>query len=86
MVEQRSPKPRVVGSSPTRPASLKYMINKIITFVSSEVPIELKKVTWPTKAELIDATIIVVISAFFLGIYVAGIDFVFSRFLALIIQ
>lgn len=61
------------------------MIIKITSFFS-EVFIELKKVTWSTRQELIDATLIVVVSAALLGFYIAGVDVVLSRFLALIIR
>ena len=61
------------------------MITKITSFFS-EVVTELKKVTWSTRQELIDATLIVVVSAAILGFYIAGVDVVLSRFLALIIK
>jgi len=52
----------------------------------AEVVVELKKVAWPTKRELIDATWVVVLSSFFLGIFIAGTDFLLSKFLGLIIR
>ena len=36
---------------------------------------ELKKATWPTKTELRDSTIIVLIATVILGSYIALIDF-----------
>ena len=84
MVERRSPKPCVVGSSPTRPVGL-TMIGKIQKFFS-EVAGELKKVNWATRQELIDATWIVVVSSAVLGVFISVIDFGLSRFLALIIR
>ena len=84
MVERRSPKPCVVGSSPTRPVGL-TMITKIQKFVS-EVVVELKKVSWATRQELIDATWIVIISSACLGVFIAVLDFGFSRLLTLIVR
>ena len=61
------------------------MIGKVRKFIT-EVVIEVKKVSWPTRQELKDATWIVVISATFLGTFIAFIDFVLSRLLGLIIR
>ncbi len=40
-----------------------------------EMTIELKKATWPTKMELRDSTVIVLIATAILGSYIALIDF-----------
>ena len=40
-----------------------------------EMMIELKKATWPTKMELRDSTVIVLIATAILGSYIALIDF-----------
>ena len=40
-----------------------------------EMMTELKKATWPTKTELRDSTIIVLIATTILGSYIALIDF-----------
>ncbi|MFA5088050.1 MAG: preprotein translocase subunit SecE [Candidatus Omnitrophota bacterium] len=61
------------------------MIKKIRKFVT-EVILELKKVSWSTKKELIDSTWIVFLSTFFLGIFIAATDFVLSKLLELIIR
>ena len=60
------------------------MVGKIHKFIS-EVTVELKKVSWSTRKELIDATWIVIISTAFLGIFISGTDFVLSKLLGLII-
>ena len=57
---------------------------KIKKFVN-EVVVELKKVSWSTKKELIDATWIIMLSSAFLGIFIATVDFVLSKMLGLII-
>ncbi len=46
---------------------------------------ELKKVVWPTKANVINLTITVVVVSVLVGLFLAGADFVFSRLMRLII-
>ena len=60
------------------------MFGKIKKFIS-EVVVELKKVSWSTKQELLDATKVVIVSSFLLGFFIAGTDFVLSKALGLII-
>ncbi len=40
---------------------------------------EMKKVSWVTRQELWDSTLIVLASSLFLGVYVATIDFFLSK-------
>jgi len=40
---------------------------------------EMKKVTWPTKDDLVKTTIAVIIISLFFGVYLFGVDFIFSR-------
>jgi preprotein translocase subunit SecE len=47
-----------------------------------EVRLELKKVDWPTRKELITYTIVVLVTIVVLTAFVAGVDFVFSRLLS----
>jgi preprotein translocase subunit SecE len=42
-----------------------------------EVVVETKKVTWPTKQEVINTTTVVVIASFIFGIYLYLCDIVF---------
>ena len=94
MVERRTPNPWVVGSSPTRPAywqlgllrlGIIKMFGKIQKFIS-EVMVELKKVSWATRQELIDATWIVIISSAFLGVFICATDLIVSHALTLIVR
>ncbi len=50
-----------------------------------EVKEELKKASWSTKEELIGATWVVIIITSLLAIFVGIIDFIFSKFLTLIV-
>ncbi len=43
----------------------------------SEVVVETKKVTWPTKQEVINTTTVVVIASFIFGIYLYLCDLVY---------
>ena len=61
------------------------MFAQIQKFVG-EVAVELKKVSWTTRQELIDSTLVVLVSCTFMGIFIATADFVLSRILALIIK
>jgi len=61
------------------------MIEKIRKFIG-EVIAEMKKVSWTTRKELVDSTLIVIFSSFLLGIFVGIIDFAFSKGVAVIIR
>ena len=50
--------------------------NRLKAFLS-EVVVETKKVTWPTKQEVINTTTVVVIASFIFGIYLYLCDLVF---------
>ncbi len=60
------------------------MFGKVQKFVS-EVSVELKKVSWSTRKELVDATWIVMLSSAFLGLFIGGTDFVLSKLIQVII-
>lgn len=45
----------------------------------AEVAAELKKSSWPTRKELVDSTIVVIITMVILGLFVAFADVVFLR-------
>ena len=56
---------------------------KVQEFVM-EVWAELKKSSWPTRKELVDSTIVVIVTILVLGIFVALADLVFLRIVALL--
>jgi len=39
--------------------------------------LELKKVQWPKKKEIVKLTIIVIVISLAIGIYIAGLDYIF---------
>ena len=47
-----------------------------------EVWAELKKTSWPTWKELLDSTIVVMVTVLILGVFVALADIVFLRIIA----
>ncbi len=61
------------------------MIAKVQNFVG-EVLAEMKKVSWTTRRELIDSTLIVIFSSLLLGCFVALIDFTFSKGVSIILK
>ena len=61
------------------------MVSNIRNFVG-EVVVELKKVSWPTRKELIDSTWIVLASSIGLGVLIGVADFALSKFLSFMIK
>jgi len=51
-----------------------------------EVTVELKKVSWPTRRDLIDATWLILISSTFLGLFIGATDFVLSKIVGVVIR
>lgn len=51
-----------------------------------EVRSEIQKVTWPTRNETITLTIIVVIISFIVGLYLGGLDLIFTKMLEFLIS
>jgi preprotein translocase subunit SecE len=56
----------------------------MIKFIK-EVRTELLKVTWPTRAETIKLTLIVVGISLLVGIYLGGLDFLFTEMLKFLV-
>jgi preprotein translocase subunit SecE len=51
-------------------------IPKIREFCT-EVVVELKKSAWPTRTELVDSTLVVLVTVIILGVFVSAADIVF---------
>jgi preprotein translocase subunit SecE len=82
LVEYRSPKPGVGGSSPSWPAFENKMkkgnrLKRMKAFFT-EVKSELKKVTWPNRIDLQKTTIAVIVLSVIFGIYLKSVDFIFQ--------
>ncbi len=57
----------------------------MFTFIK-EVRTELAKVTWPTRPETIRLTIIVIAISVGVGLYLGGLDMLFTQLLKLLIS
>lgn len=57
----------------------------MFTFIK-EVRTELAKVTWPTRPETIRLTIIVIAISVGLGLYLGGLDMLFTQLLKLLVS
>lgn len=80
MVERRSPKPNVEGSSPSWPVSffikLGTVMGKIIRFFK-ECIAELKKVVWPSRNDAVSSVKVVFISTIIIAVILGLLDLVF---------
>ena len=87
MAEQRSPKPPVGGSNPSWPAerSGNAFMNKVARFIN-EVKLELKKVSWSSRKELINATVVVIISVIILAVFIGICDLLWSNMINFILR
>lgn len=47
---------------------------------------ELKKVAWPTKQEVVRLTFVVITVSLIVGLFLGGLDFVFTSLLTLIVK
>ena len=67
----------VGGSSPSWPAKLTFMKNpfRSVRIFAGEMIGELKKSTWPTRIELRDSTLVVIVAVIILGIFTSIADF-----------
>ena len=61
------------------------MVDKIKKFIE-EVIAEMKKVTWTSRKDLVNATLIVILSSFCLGAFITLTDLVLSRGLNTLIR
>ncbi len=89
MVEHRSPKPRVAGSSPVSPAikNLRETLikiskmNNIVSYVKESYNELLHHVTWPTMSELLSSARVVLIATIILALIILVLDFIFNGLL-----
>ena len=51
-----------------------------------EVRVELKKVTWPSRAEVIGSTAVVIVASFLFAFFLGAVDLVLQRLLGLILR
>ena len=61
------------------------IFEKFKNFIT-EVKVEMQKVSWSTKDELIGSTVVVIASTLLLAVFIGAVDIVLSRAIALIIK
>ncbi|MCX7995782.1 MAG: preprotein translocase subunit SecE [candidate division WOR-3 bacterium] len=61
------------------------MIKKIIDYIR-DIYLEMRRVTWPTRNELVSSTVIVIILSIFVALIVFVLDRVFSILLEIVIR
>jgi preprotein translocase subunit SecE len=59
------------------------MIERIKTYLS-ETRTELKKVTWPSRQDLIDSTKVVIVATLIMTVFIGIVDQVLSRIIKLV--
>ena len=79
MVERRPPKPEVEGSSPSSPAKRQVKMFKKINNYFKSISSEMKKVSWMTREQIINSTIIVGVFSFIISIFLFVLDFGLSE-------
>lgn len=57
----------------------------VLTYLK-EVRIELAKVSWPTRDESIHLTMIIIGASLLVGLYVGGLDYLFTNLLGLFLK
>jgi len=51
-----------------------------------EVKNELRKVSWPNKQTVVNLTLIVIFVSVLAGLFLTGIDFIFNKFMKIILS
>lgn len=51
-----------------------------------EIYDELKKVVWPTRAEIVRLTGVVILISVIMGLYIGGLDYIFTQAIQAIIK
>lgn len=59
-------------------------MNKLINYIKASIA-EMKKVTWPTKKEVYQYTILVIGVSLATAVFLGGLDYIFSLSLELIL-
>ena len=63
-----------------------YKMVKQVKLFYNELQAEMKKVTWPTREELMESTGVVMISVSALAVFVGVVDFVLSRVVSIFLR
>ena len=61
------------------------MLNRILDYIK-KVYLEMRKVTWPTRSEVTNSTIVVIVISAIVAVIIFALDTAFTTFLGLIIR
>ena len=61
------------------------MINKIIEYIKG-VYLEMKRVSWPTRSEIVSSTVIVILVSVFVALVIFVLDRIFTALLSIVIR
>jgi len=61
------------------------ILNKVTGFLN-EVKVELSKVSWSTRQELVGSTIVVIVITLIMGLFIGLLDLVLSQGLSLLFK
>ena len=61
------------------------ILNKVTSFLN-EVKVELSKVSWSTRKELVGSTIVVIVITLIMGLFIGLLDLVLSQGLSLLFK
>ena len=84
LVEHRSPKPRVVGSSPPSPVLKIKGMKKFFDYCKACYDELAHKTTWPTRKELTHSAVVVLSASLIIALVVWAMDFVFRSVMSLV--
>ncbi len=62
---------------------MKNLIERLKVFFK-EVRLEMSKVTWPTRAELKDSTVVVIVSCLVISAFIGAVDYVLYSLVRLV--
>ncbi len=84
LVEHRSPKPRVVGSSPPSRAIIELEMNKFVNYCKLCYNELAHEVTWPTQKELMQSASVVLVASLVIAVVVWILDTIFQHLMLFI--
>jgi len=61
------------------------VINKIIEYIKG-VYLEMKRVSWPTRNEIVSSTVIVILVSVFVALVIFVLDRIFTALLGIVIR
>ena len=60
-------------------------MKKLLDYIKGSI-IEMKKVTWPSRKEALNYTVLIVIITIAVAIFLGSLDFIFSKILEIVIN